>query len=225
MDYVASARTENANLRKIQQKLLQWEIKDQALAPLTTLQQDAIENLLQQSQFTPVAPAPDSDKLPESMVPTISSKTYMNLKRQAEGIESPLSFLYWYNTVDTEMYDRMDDIYIEYYEQLQTRSEDCDNLLHQIDGALQALGSLESEYNFVSNKTSSLNTASEQLIQEQKKLNEIGNEIKRRLHFFTQSEQLMQRLHSPTLSVSSEIFLETLNKIDDCLEYLQSNVC
>lgn len=88
-----------------------------------------------------------------------------------------------------------------------------------------SIQSLESEYNFVSNKTSSLNSASEQLIQEQKKLNEIGNEIKRRLHFFTQSEQLMQRLHSPTLSVSSEIFLETLNKIDECLEYLQSNVC
>lgn len=159
------------------------------------------------------------------MVPAVNSKTYMDLKSQTEGIESPLSFLYWYNTLDSEMYDRMDDIYTEYYEQLQTRSEDCDNLLHQIDGALQALGTLESEYNFVSNKTSSLNTASEQLIQEQKKLNEIGNEIKRRLHFFTQSEQLMQRLHSPTLSVSSEIFLETLNKIDECLEYLQSNVC
>lgn len=54
MDYVASARTENANLRKIQQKLLQWEIKDQALAPLTNLQQDAIENLSQQSNFTQV---------------------------------------------------------------------------------------------------------------------------------------------------------------------------
>lgn len=158
-------------------------------------------------------------------MPEVNSKTYTDLKIQGQCIESPQAFLYWYNTVDSELYDRMDDVYTEYYEQLKTRSEDCDNLLHQIDGALHALGSLESEYNFVSNKTSSLNTASEQLIQEQKKLNEIGNEIKRRLHFFTQSEQLMQRLHSPTLSVSSEIFLETLNKIDECLDYLQSNVC
>lgn len=45
MDDVASARTENANLRKIQQKLLQWDGKDQALAPLTSSQLDALERL------------------------------------------------------------------------------------------------------------------------------------------------------------------------------------
>lgn len=45
MDDVASARTENANLRKIQQKLLQWDLKDDPLAPLTQLQLDAIEKL------------------------------------------------------------------------------------------------------------------------------------------------------------------------------------
>lgn len=45
MDDVASARTENANLRKIQQKLLQWDGKDQALAPLTAGQLDALERL------------------------------------------------------------------------------------------------------------------------------------------------------------------------------------
>lgn len=45
MDDVASARSENANLRKIQQKLLQWDNKDKPLAALTTGQLDAIENL------------------------------------------------------------------------------------------------------------------------------------------------------------------------------------
>lgn len=45
MDDVASARTENANLRKIQQKLLQWDVKDQPLAPLSARQLDALEAL------------------------------------------------------------------------------------------------------------------------------------------------------------------------------------
>jgi len=76
----------------------------------------------------------------------------------------------------------------------------------------------------VSDKTSSLNTASEKLILEQRKLNEIGDEIKQRLHYFTQAEQLSQRLHSPTLSVASEIFMQTLNSIDECLLNLKSNV-
>lgn len=38
---VATARNENANLRKIQQKLLQWD----TLAPLTTNQLDFLEQL------------------------------------------------------------------------------------------------------------------------------------------------------------------------------------
>lgn len=45
MDDVASVRSENATLRKIQQKLLQWEKKENPLAPLTAQQLSAIERL------------------------------------------------------------------------------------------------------------------------------------------------------------------------------------
>lgn len=154
----------------------------------------------------------------------IDSPMFEELTSLNDGIESPQVFLNWFDRLDGEMYDRLDNVYIEYHGQLESRTKDCDVLLDQIDGALSALDSLASEYAFVSNKTSSLNLASEQLIQEQKKLNEIGDEIKRRLHYFTQSELLLQRLHSPTLSVASELFLETLNRIDECLEYLHANV-
>lgn len=127
--------------------------------------------------------------------------------------------------INLEAYNHTNTIYKEYYEQLLNRSEECDKILIQIDSALISLTALHQEYNFVSNKTSSLNTASEKLILEQKQLSEISYEIKRRLHYFTQAEQIAQRLQSPTLSVSSEIFVETLNKIDECLDYLKSNVC
>lgn len=122
------------------------------------------------------------------------------------------------------MYDRLDDVYVDYHSQLRSRSLECDALLEQIDGALRSLAGLQSEYTFVSDRTSSLNQASEQLIDEQHRLNAIGDEIKKRLDYFTQSELLLQRLHSPTLSVASDIFVETLNRIDECLAYLQSNV-
>lgn len=45
MDDVASVRSENANLRKIQQKLLQWEKKENQLAPLSNLQLEVIDRL------------------------------------------------------------------------------------------------------------------------------------------------------------------------------------
>lgn len=45
MDDVASAHSENLNLRKIQQKLLQWEKKECSLSQLTQYQTDALDRL------------------------------------------------------------------------------------------------------------------------------------------------------------------------------------
>lgn len=57
MDDVASAHSENLNLRKIQQKLLQWEKKECSLSQLTQHQSEAIDQLnecQQQKSATPV---------------------------------------------------------------------------------------------------------------------------------------------------------------------------
>lgn len=45
MDDVATLKSENANQRKIQAKLLQWEQKDNPLAPLSTAQNEFINRL------------------------------------------------------------------------------------------------------------------------------------------------------------------------------------
>lgn len=96
--------------------------------------------------------------------------------------------------------------------------------MDKINSALGSLDGLKTEYNFVSNKTWSLNSGSEKLIAEQNKLIEITDEIKRRLHYFTQAENLLQILQSPTISVASEIFEQTLIRVDECIAYIKSNV-
>lgn len=59
-----------------------------------------------------------------------------------------------------------------------------------------------------------------------KKYNNIlsGDDIKQKLHYFTQVEHLSQRLSSPTMSVNSEAFFIVLAKIDECLDYMKNNV-
>lgn len=83
---------------------------------------------------------------------------------------------------------------------------------------------LSEEYNLVSTKTNALHSVSEQLLADQMKLHSISEEIKKKLHLFSQVENLSQRLNSPTLSVSSEAFFIILTKIDECMDYLKSNV-
>ena len=130
----------------------------------------------------------------------------------------------WYNSVDSEILEHFDDVYLDYYGQLESRTKECDKLLSEIDVSLDSLNKLTTEYNFVSQKTSALHSASENLLQEQNKLNEIGEDIKRRLKYFTQVENISQRLQNPTFSVSNETFTGILNTIDDCLEYMRVNV-
>lgn len=139
-------------------------------------------------------------------------------------IDSTQDFFNWYNKVESDIYDQTDDVYNQYFDQLLKRRIECDNLLGQIRSALKSLDELNTEYNFVSNKTFHLNSGSEKLIAEQTKLIEIGDEIKRRLQYFTQAENLLQILQSPTISVASEIFAQTLTKVDDCIAYIKNNV-
>ncbi|XP_059054859.1 conserved oligomeric Golgi complex subunit 3 isoform X2 [Achroia grisella] len=85
------------------------------------------------------------------------------------------------------------------------------------------LKKLSEQYELVSNKTNALHTMSEQLLADQNKLSSIGEDIKNKLHYFTQVEHLSQRLSSPTLSVNSETFFIVLAKIDECLDYMRNN--
>lgn len=142
----------------------------------------------------------------------------------SHAIDSTQDFFNWYNDVETQLYSYNDDVYRQYFDQLSSRRDECDKLLAKINSALDSLDELKTEYNFVSNKTWSLNSGSEKLIAEQNKLIAITDEIKRRLHYFTQAENLLQILQSPTISVASEIFAQTLVKVDDCIAYIKENV-
>lgn len=152
----------------------------------------------------------------------ISKDTQFNIP--SNTIDSSQDFLNWYNDVESQLYCGSDAVYRQYYEQLESRRGECDKLLAKINSALDSLDGLKTEYNFVSNKTWSLNSGSEKLIAEQNKLIGITEEIKRRLHYFTQAENLLQILQSPTISVSSEIFAQTLTRVDECIAYIKSNV-
>lgn len=142
----------------------------------------------------------------------------------AVAIDSTHDFLECFDAVEHEIHERSGDVYKQYYDDLAMRQLDCDKMLKQIDLAMKSLHGLETEYKFVSNKTWSLNSGSEKLIAEQKQLMEISDDIKSRLYYFTQAEQVQQLLQSPTISVSSEIFAQTLDKIDKCLAYIRLNV-
>lgn len=129
-----------------------------------------------------------------------------------------------YTEISSTLIKTGDRSYEQFCDQLSIRNDDCLKIINQIEESEKEFGQLQKEYEFVANKTSSLHLQSENIIQDQNKLHEICENIQKQLHFYTQLENISQRLMSPTLSVSSEIFLETLNTIDECLEFMRTHV-
>ncbi|XP_016956894.1 conserved oligomeric Golgi complex subunit 3 [Drosophila biarmipes] len=226
MDDVERIQSENENLRKIRNRLMQWESKTDPLAALSVQQEehlDVLTSLWRDSGTSAPPPTTPTQPAPGENLAATPPQNGDEGELPAEGLQNTNDFLLWFADVSAEIEQRGDADYHKYLQQLEQRKAECSHMLDQIAGAMERLGALCDEYDFVSQKTSALNTASEQLIEEQEKLQELSHEIQRRLHYFSQVELLNQRLQSPTLSVASEAFRECLNKIDECLNYIEEN--
>ncbi|CAH2050018.1 unnamed protein product, partial [Iphiclides podalirius] len=206
---------DNMTLKEIQSKLLLWETSDNPLAPLTSSQREAILDL-------------------ESLILGINNETVEDIKefspKQEEQtctaiptVDKTIDFLDWYDHLYENSVKAADAPYEEYYKQLEERRDECISLTNQITGTMADLNKLKEEYTLVSDKTNALHTMSEQLLADQTKLSNIGEDIKQKLHYFTQVEHLSQRLNSPTMSVNSETFFNVLAKIDECLDYMRNH--
>ncbi|XP_049873257.1 conserved oligomeric Golgi complex subunit 3 [Pectinophora gossypiella] len=203
---------DNMTLKEIQSKLLQWEASENPLAPLTADQREAIldlESLLLGGSTDYEVPKPQ-------MSDVDADKTVLS-------VDTTYDFLDWYENLYETSQKADDAPYEAYYKQLEDRRNECVSLTNQITDTMSDLNRLTEEYELVSNKTNALHNMSEQLLADQNKLSSIGEDIKQRLHYFTQVEHLSQRLNSTTMSVNSDAFFTVLAKIDNCLEYMRNN--
>ncbi|XP_028166601.1 conserved oligomeric Golgi complex subunit 3 isoform X2 [Ostrinia furnacalis] len=204
----------NMSLKEIQSKLLLWEAPENPLAPLTADQREAILDL--ESLILGVSNETEEDKSADE-----SNKQTENTP--IPPVDKTFDFLDWYESLCEKTIKADDSPYEAYYRQLEDRRNECVSLNNQIGATMADLYKLSEEYELVSNKTNALHLMSEQLLADQNKLSSIGDDIKQKLHYFTQVEHLSQRLNSTTMSVNSEAFFIVLAKIDDCLEYMKSH--
>jgi DNA repair exonuclease SbcCD ATPase subunit len=114
--------------------------------------------------------------------------------------------------------------YRAYLAQLEKHQGDCQELLSQVTGTLDKLSKLNSQYGFVSNKTTSLHEACEQMLIDQTKLSNLADELENKVSYFLEYEKIQSQLSSPTLSVHGELFRNILDRLDKCIDYMQSHV-
>lgn len=208
MNDIKAAQMQNAELRKIQSKILKWD----DVAKLKEAQHETCIELEQ-----------------------LLTSSLKSLKKEAGGksskddaapdpIDSTPKFLDQFDEIDDTYTFEAFEVYAEYTKQLEIRHQHCEFLLSEIESTLKSLHSLTRKYDFVNTKTSSLNSASEKLTRDQQQLNDVSIDINFRLKHFTQADHIAQRLQNPTFTPASVQFADIVNSIDECMDYLKLHV-
>ena len=93
-----------------------------------------------------------------------------------------------------------------------------------ISESLDHLSRLQSEYQRVSDETNQLHSACEQLLSDQGLLGSLVESIDNKLAYFSEWDKIAPRLESDSmLTVTSESFVPTLARIDECIAYLRAH--
>nr|CAD7433722.1 unnamed protein product [Timema monikensis] len=215
-------------LKTIQNKLLRWEQPDAPLAPLSNSQRDAVLELSE--EVSDLALCKDLPLGKEVSGPSEGGPHtpglpigFEELHQGKCQISSSQQFLEWYSAMEEELLKEEDVVFEDYASQLAERIKECAGLLQKVEVALADLSRLTEQYQIVSDSTSSLHQVSQQLLADQTRLMQVYDEVSQRLRYFTALDDLSQRLASPTLSVHSEVFVEILDRLDECMEYIHKN--
>ena len=96
-------------------------------------------------------------------------------------------------------------------------------LLAEVDQCQNDVKELNSVYNHVSHQTNALHTSCERLLEEESQLLSGVAMISEKLNYFNEYDKIMQKLHSPIFSAKSGSFTNLLQRIEECIEYLESN--
>ena len=91
----------------------------------------------------------------------------------------------------------------------------------QVNAGLSTVDELSIQYEFVSNKSNSLHTACQNVMTEWNDLSKYLEDVSNRLNYHLQAEGMVEMLGLPTYSVHTEHFASTLDKIDNCVTFLQ----
>ncbi|XP_011498696.1 PREDICTED: conserved oligomeric Golgi complex subunit 3 [Ceratosolen solmsi marchali] len=208
----------------ISDNLIKWDLANDSLAPLTVNQKFKLSSL--EDEITTL----DSVNLNKISSKSESVQFYNNSTIHSDNaqntfdrIDSYQELLLCYSKLEQKHMTIEDIKYASYVEKLKSKRMECHDLYVQIKSVLNDFSSLAEQYILVSEKTTSLHEASEQLISDQEKLITFVEKIAEHVKYFKEVDYIMDKLDAPTLSVNSEIFFDLLDKIDANMEFMYNN--
>ncbi|KAI4484215.1 hypothetical protein M0804_007671 [Polistes exclamans] len=195
--------------------LIQWDSAENCLAPLTDLQKDCLQKLEQELSSLDITTNENASEIGESLDQDKCDKITQ--------IERCQDVLEYYTKLEREYISSENLKYMLYLDDLKTRRQECRELCELITDTLEDFSILFKQYAEVSDKTSSLHNASEELITDQKRLNSMVESIAENVKYFKEVDVIMEKLEASTLSVNSDMFFNIVEKVDTNMDALQTN--
>ncbi|BGP34343.1 Golgi transport complex subunit 3 [Rhodotorula toruloides] len=139
-------------------------------------------------------------------------------------ISTAQQFHDWFSLVESSLERSQESVYVDHLSELVSHLETCDNVLVALDESRGLLSEMEANYRYVDENSRALQMACETMLEEQKHLIEVTEAIGARLEYFRELEKATRVLNLPGEEiVLKEDFLNMLDRLDVCLEYLKAN--
>lgn len=187
-----------------------WERNDNCVAQLSIKQMDFInklDNICKTNQLN--KSESNSEK---------SSKESTTYEQSIPEFNNLFDFDEWFEKIDNKHKNEID----FRFKKLIEYNEECKELLSFVTTILVHLDELQEQYRLVSNKTKSLHTSCEALLQQQHGLIVAVETINEKMTYFNELQPISKKLSSPTMLVLNESLMPMLSRLDECILYLES---
>ncbi|KAH6585004.1 hypothetical protein BASA60_000718 [Batrachochytrium salamandrivorans] len=154
-----------------------------------------------------------------------SSPSSSSVLTIAETIETTQQFLAWFAKVEEEMERGQEDVYRACLATVRGYRDATANILINTSHTSALLDDLETNYNFIEEKTKGLQISCETLLDEQTHLIGVTEELSAKLAYFNELDPITRMLNAPGETiVLDEKFGPMLQKLDQCLSFVMQHL-
>ncbi|KAL3997944.1 Sec34-like family protein [Acanthocheilonema viteae] len=107
---------------------------------------------------------------------------------------------------------------------LHTFKKSIDLLKERYDKCIELVNELRSNYEMVTERTSSLHNACDRMMAHQTQIAAGAEQIRANLYYYTQYESVMKKLNTGKFSITGQVFTQILSTIDECLRFLNNHI-
>lgn len=146
------------------------------------------------------------------------------LAGRIDPVATTNQFHEWFSRVEGALDRDQESVYVDHLAQLARHLDRCRTVLDGLDEARGLASEIEANNRYVDENSAALQLACETLLDEQRHLVEVTEALSERLAYFRQLEKATRMLNLPGEHlVLNDDFLNLVDRLDACLEYLRSH--